>query len=124
MEQFKCVTLNRIQDYTLKWTDKESDICIVRLPYKTLQDIIHGKEYERFSNFWEVKALPYAQHFIWKVLINKVTTKDNITKRGVNLKITFVLCVTCRLKCKSHVFYLERVEPMCKLGRPYHFHQQ
>jgi len=63
---------------------------LVRQVYDMLQDTIVGEEGEVFSEHWTIKALPLAQHFALKLLMNKVATKNNLSKTGINM-----ICRSC-----------------------------
>jgi len=43
-----------------------------------------------FVTLWNVKVLPSSQHFVWKVILNRVVTKENII---VIWEMIYVLCV-------------------------------
>jgi len=62
-----------------------------------------------FDSFWNIKVLPSAQYFAWRILIGKITTYDNLISRGIHIGGS--LCVMCGLKgeCVNHLFYLYNV---------------
>jgi len=44
-----------------------------------------GQDANIFGQFWNIKTLPFALQFPWKLLINKVATRDNLSKREVDV---------------------------------------
>ena len=44
-----------------------------------------GEDTNLYGIFWNIKASPRALHFAYKVLLNRIATCDNLTKRGVNV---------------------------------------
>ena len=85
--------------------DEDSQTFTVSSTYRKLLDATIFEEIVEFDKFWKVKALPSAQHFAWKNLLNKVATKDNLGRRGIN--ITDSLCNMCRFvdESSSHLFF-------------------
>jgi len=51
-----------------------------------MQDTIIGEEDEVFKKFWNAKTPPPAQHFTWRVVMNRNATKDNKSNKGINDK--------------------------------------
>lgn len=45
-----------------------------------------------FKYFWNVHALPDAQYFGWRVLLNKVPTMDKLISRRVHINSLCELC--------------------------------
>jgi len=58
-----------------------------------------------FEKFWKIKVLPSAQTTTWRVLINSITTKNNLLRRGVLLVSS--LCGLCgeEEKIVCHLFF-------------------
>jgi len=52
-----------------------------------------------YEKFWKIRALPSTQILTWRVLQNRVTSKDNLYKRKI--KIGCKLCVKCFKKDES-----------------------
>jgi len=40
---------------------------------------------DHFAKLWKCIALQSAQHFAWRVFVNRIATKDNLSKRGMTL---------------------------------------
>jgi len=59
--------------------------------------------------FWKTKGLPSVQIFAWRVLINKVSTRDNLNNRGVRLGSN--TCALCAItdETMSHLFFTCKV---------------
>jgi len=56
---------------------------MVKYAYKRLNSRIVDEETFLYDFFWKTKALTIAQHFSWRVIINKITTRDNLQHMGV-----------------------------------------
>ena len=72
--------------------------------------------------------MPSAQFFVWRVLINKVPTRDNINNRGVRLgSNTCALCAITN-ETVSHLFFTckvtTRIWQLCDswIGRSFVYH--
>jgi len=46
-----------------------------------------------FDSLWNLKVMPSALFYVWRAFSNRLTTKQNLHKRGVSLGDT--LCVLC-----------------------------
>jgi len=66
-----------------------------------------------FQHFWDIKIPPRALVFAWRLLWDRLPTKDNLTRRHVNIEID--LCPFCQNKTESasHLFLLcHKVMPL------------
>jgi len=54
--------------------------------------------------FWKTKAFPSAHVTAWRVFENKLATKGNLARRGVELRN--VLCIMCRVEEESYRHFL------------------
>jgi len=74
-----------------------------------LQDTSIGEGNEGFSELWKVMALP-AQHFAQRVLVYKITTKDNLMNKGIIMSST--TCVMCAVEDEiiNHLFFKCKIE--------------
>jgi len=61
--------------------------------YKKIREPHPEEEENMFTELWNIKALPTVVHFAWKMLLNKVSTRDNLVKRGVNVLSS--QCIMC-----------------------------
>ena len=69
-----------------------------------------GEKNSRFYNsFWQIKALPSAHVTTWRVIENRVATKVNLERRGIQIENN--ICNLYRLSEKStnHLFFGCRV---------------
>jgi len=83
---------NRDTEDVCVWRDEEGDVYAVK--NKKLKNNQRWDNYELFFTFWRVEARSTTQHFARRVILNRVTTKENLKRRGineVNLK-----CAMCR----------------------------
>jgi len=75
--------------------------------------LLRGEEVEdclrMYNFFWRIKALPSAHVTTWRVIENKITTKVNLERRGVQVESN--LCCLCRVsgESTSHLFFDCRV---------------
>jgi len=58
-----------------------------------------------FKLFWSIKALRSAQYFAWRVILNRVATKDNHRRRGTTLQDTFFALSGLEEETVSHLFF-------------------
>jgi len=83
--------------------DEHSKCYHIRLAYENLHDTIIRGKYEVFNKLCNVKAFPLAQHFVWRVMLNKISTKDNLSNKGIGIRTS--LCVMCELNDKSITYF-------------------
>ena len=69
---------------------------IVKSAYTKLPNTFIREHFNMFKLFWSIRALPSAQCFAWRVILNRVATKDNLRRRGTTLQDTF--CALCGLE--------------------------
>ena len=62
-----------------------------------------------YNSFWRIKALPSAHVTTWKVIENRVATKVDLERWGIQIENN--ICSLCRLSEKStnHLFFGCRV---------------
>ena len=58
-----------------------------------------------YEKFWKTKVFPSAQVTAWRVLENKLATKCNLVRRGVEFES--YLCIMCRVEeeFNRHLFF-------------------
>jgi len=44
--------------------------------------VYQGEDTNLNDQFWNIISSPRVVHFAWKVLLNRITTYDNLTKGG------------------------------------------
>jgi len=80
---------------------------------KSAYSLLRGEEAEdcpkMYNFFLRIKALPSAHVTTWRVIENKIATKVNLERRGVQVKSN--LCCLCRVleESTSHLFFGCRV---------------
>jgi len=92
-------------DDTWVWKDVEGEKYTVKSAYTKLHNTFIGEHSDMFKLFWSIRALPSAQYFAWRTILNRVATEDNIRRRGTTLQDT--LCALCGLEEEtvSHLFF-------------------
>ena len=99
--------LRKGEGTTDKWLWR--DIKSIELFVKAVYNILLGEEFavyeDLFAKFWKLNTLPSAQMTTWRVLSNKIVTKDNLLRRGISL-----VCECCPLcgveeETISHLFF-------------------
>jgi len=58
---------------------------IVKSTYNILNEGVLGKDEVLYKTFWKIKAFPSSSMLTWRVLLNRVPTKDNLHSRVVQL---------------------------------------
>jgi len=85
------VTLQQGKEDSRLWNDPPSNIFSVKSTYNKL--VNHRSGVSVFGSLWNLKAMPSALFYVWRALLNRIATKQNLHKRGVTLGDT--LCVLC-----------------------------
>ena len=85
--------------------DDESIEYSVRSAYRVLRGEKEGGTKQLYSSFWMIKVLPSTHVNAWRVLENKLATKANLKRRGIELKS--ILCCLCGAneETTSHLFF-------------------
>jgi len=86
-------TLNFQNEDEWLWKDEEIEQYSIKSTYKKLQNTFKTEDLELYSLLWKVKALLSAQHFTWRVFLDRIATKENLRKRRVMLES--YLCPMC-----------------------------
>jgi len=99
------------------WKTMKEGVFSIRYAYTILQNSLSAENTGMFNSCWSVKVLPNAQHFGWRVILDKIPTKVNLVRRGVSLGASL-----CELRNESeknviHLFFYckiaKRVGEMC-----------
>ena len=91
-------------DDTWVWKDVEGEKYTVKSTYRKLHNTFIGEHFDMFKLFRSIRAHPSAQYFSWRVILNRVATKDNLRRRGTTLQDIF--CTLCGLEeTVSHLFF-------------------
>jgi len=85
--------------------------------YMTLCNSSNGVSHDVFSLLWQVKAIPKVVFTTWRVLLGRLPTYDNLSRRGMVVNCS--LCVLCKATEESsqHIFLsciiAQRVWSLC-----------
>jgi len=79
MEQFRKI----VSKDTWVWKEDEEGSYLVKSAYSALQHNYARENSKLFKSLWTIKALPSTQHFIWKMLLDKILAKVNLEYKGV-----------------------------------------
>ena len=109
MQHIEGCTLHKQKEDEWVWRGDATQEYTVKSTYKKMQNGTIGDEETLYGTFWNVKALPTAHIFAWRVLHNRVATYDNLLKRGILLESRrCVVCDTCD-ESVCHLFLTCRV---------------
>jgi len=109
MQHIEGCTLHKEKEDEWVWRGDATQEYTVKSTYKKMQNGTIGDEETLYGTFWNVKALPTAHIFAWRVLHNRVATYDNLLKRGILLESRrCVVCDTCD-ESVCHLFLTCRV---------------
>jgi len=102
---------------TWSWKETAKGACTVRSAYMKLMGSSEGESDKVFTELWSIRVIPKAQLFGWRLLLDKLPTKDKLSVKGVQLQHS--LCEFC-LDCEesaSHLFFScamsQKVWKMC-----------
>lgn len=104
MLQLSLFNCNRNTQYTWVWSEEDGENYSMKYAYNVVLNFIMKQEIEVFKQLWSLKVKPSALHFSWKLLLEKVPTKENLEKRMVGLINT--LCSLCQSEYEitNHLF--------------------
>jgi len=87
------------------WKDNHTNVYTIKSAYTKLITRSINIDDDLFVQLWNIKALPNALHFAWKVILNKVATCDNLITRGVSVSTNVsVMCGKCE-ESVGHIFF-------------------
>ena len=86
------------------WKDVESEVFSVKSTYTVLKGETEGENSRLYNFFWKTKVLPSTQVTTLRVVENKIASKANLERRGVELMNN--LCCLCgtSVETTSHIF--------------------
>jgi len=67
------------------WSEEANENYSVKIAYNDIQNVTNVQESEVFKKLWSLKVSPFALHFCWKTLLGRISTKENLKKRGIAL---------------------------------------
>jgi len=85
MEEVQDQRLNNENEDMWEWKNELSNTYTNRSTYIKLKKSTIEDEVEVFENIRSLEALLSVQPFTWRVILNKITTKDNLSKKGIML---------------------------------------
>ena len=87
------------------WKDVEFLAYSVKSAYVSLRREIEGENRIVYDKFWRCKALPSAHVTTWRAMSNKIATRVNLEKRGV--EVESLSCSLCGKQEESswHLFF-------------------
>jgi len=87
------------------WLGDRNGSYTVKSTYNKIRNDMRGDNDKLFFKLWTIKALPYAQIFYWRVLLDKLSTAGNLVKVGIQGINN--MCVFCQNQEKtiSHLLF-------------------
>jgi len=82
MQVQECSILKEKEDERV-WKGEENLGYIGKSIYRMLMNAFIGVDEELYDMLWKIKGLPTTQLCTWKVFYIKITTLDNMIKRGM-----------------------------------------
>lgn len=94
-------SLNRFEQFfaqkdsqdKIVWLGQEDGLFFVRSSYDVLKSFIPLEPCLTLESLWDIKVLLNALFLAWRILKGKLSTRMNLSKRGVNL--LSLLCPLC-----------------------------
>jgi len=86
------------------WKDGEIKVYTVKSAYKMLKEEIQANEKELFVSFWRIKAQPSTHITTWRVLEDKISSKENLMRRGINMINNICSMYGKEEETSSHLF--------------------
>ncbi|KAL5172857.1 putative ribonuclease H protein [Glycine soja] len=96
---------NNLND-TWVWGAESSGIFSTKFGYQVIKsEMVDEGLYLGFKKLWEIKLPPKALSFVWRLLWDKLPTKDNLIKRQI--QVDNDLCPFChnQPESASHLFF-------------------
>jgi len=86
------------------WRGDESGSFTVKSAYECLEEPERGTPISSFGCLWKIKAFPNVMTTVWRVLLNRVPTRECLSKRGA--MVNTIECAFCHSKEEScqHLF--------------------
>lgn len=89
------------------WNKEDGDIFSVKSAFLLLQGAVEEHPDRIFSNLWSLIAPSNVLSLAWKILLNRVQSKENLLRRGIIQGTTQTLCSFClhEVESTSHLFF-------------------
>lgn len=112
MEEFyillEGVTLRYQEDDTSIWLEDASNLFMVKSTYLAIYKLKFGSSQEEiFKCLQHLKVPPKVAFFIWRLLLDRLPTKANLSRRNAHFENDNLSCVLCHefVKVANHLFF-------------------
>ena len=118
LERVSGSAVKRYVNDTQVWGDEELERYTVSSAYTCLAKHLRGTQHVNFDLLWKASAFPNVLLTAWRVLIDRIPTREALVGRGVQMEST--ACVLCRTEEESsqHLFIecviAQRVWSLCQ----------
>jgi len=104
MECIERASLERETTDIQVWGVEAAEKFTVNSAYECLAKQTRGTQQASFELVWKAKAFPNVLTTTWRILIDRLPTKEGLSRRGVLMDTT--VCVLCKIKEEScqHLF--------------------
>ena len=113
IDQISMNRLNSNLNDTWVWRADINGIFSTKSAYQVLKDEQASEvQYLAFQQLWDIKIPPRALSFAWRLLWDRLPTKDNLAKRQIQTDSD--LCPFCHSKPESasHLFFTcDKIQP-------------
>lgn len=69
--------------------------CFLRFREKLSTPPLHDSLMKAANHLWKVKGPSKILHFGWRIILNRLATKDNLHKKGIEAIANKLFCVFC-----------------------------
>ena len=93
---------------------------LVKAPYSVIQELRIGDGEEvQWNKIWDIEIPPKGAHMIWRAMLDRMATRDNLLHRGINLVNTN--CPICHQQGESfnHIIWKSNTSCKCTLRQIY-----
>jgi len=98
---------------TWSWKEIVEGAYTKRSTYMKLMGSYEGESNKVFTELWSIRVIPKAQLFGWRLLLDKLPTKDKLSVKGVQLQHSLCeLCLDCE-ESASHLFFSCTMSQRC-----------
>ncbi|KAL5123966.1 Craniofacial development protein 2 [Glycine soja] len=114
IDQISAIRLNSNLKDTWVWRADTNGIFSTKSAYQVLKDEQHSEvQHLAFHQLWDIKIPPRALSFAWRLLWDKLPTKDNLARRQIQTDSD--ICPFCHSKPESasHLFFTcDKIQPL------------
>jgi len=87
------------------WKLDESSYYFINSAYSRLRFVEEGTHNSIYKVLWNLKALSSSMTTAWRVLVDRLPTRENLVKRGFILKSSLCVLGGDEEESGSHVFF-------------------